>query len=182
MVAMPVRNSKRCLPQSAAGPSRSSNDPKDVKITKDMLDLARHIVDQKSGHFAPGKFEDHYEAAVSELLVKKQKGPPLTAAKKPAPDNVVNLMDALRRKYRTESQTGPLFRQAGETSREESGKIEEIRLRKLPGPPASSRIEPEVWALREGLHPHAVKGSGEPLRGPLTAYPAGQAGVHALTF
>jgi hypothetical protein len=143
-----------------------------VKITKDMLDLARHIVDQKSGHFAPGKFEDHYEAAVSELLVKKQKGPPLTAAKKPAPDNVVNLMDALRRKYRTESQTGPLFRQAGETSREESGKIEEIRLRKLPGPAASSRIEPEVWALREGLHPHAVKGSGEPLRGPLTAYPA----------
>ena len=29
----------------------------DVKITKDMLDLARHIVDQKSGHFEPGKFE-----------------------------------------------------------------------------------------------------------------------------
>jgi DNA end-binding protein Ku len=68
----------------------------DVKITKDMLDLARHIVDQKSGHFEPEKFEDHYEAALSELLAKKQKGLPITAAKKPAPDNVVNLMDALR--------------------------------------------------------------------------------------
>ena len=68
----------------------------DVKITKDMLDLARHIVDQKSGHFEPGKFEDHYEAALSELLAKKQKGLPITAAKKPPPDNVVNLMDALR--------------------------------------------------------------------------------------
>jgi DNA end-binding protein Ku len=68
----------------------------DVKITKDMLDLAKHIVDQKSGHFEPGKFEDHYEAALSELLEKKQKGLPITAAKKPAPDNVVNLMDALR--------------------------------------------------------------------------------------
>src|SRR6266576_2717524 len=32
----------------------------DVKITKDMLDLAKHIVEQKSGHFDPSKFEDHY--------------------------------------------------------------------------------------------------------------------------
>src|SRR5215469_5529888 len=33
----------------------------DVKVTKDMLDLARHIVNQKSGTFAPEKFEDQYE-------------------------------------------------------------------------------------------------------------------------
>jgi DNA end-binding protein Ku len=72
------------------------DDIQDVKITKDMLDLARHIVEQKSGHFEPGKFEDHYEAALSELLAKKQRGLPITAAKKTTPDNVVNLMDALR--------------------------------------------------------------------------------------
>jgi DNA end-binding protein Ku len=41
------------------------DDIQDVKITKDMLDLARHIVEQKSGHFEPGKFEDHYEATFS---------------------------------------------------------------------------------------------------------------------
>jgi DNA end-binding protein Ku len=46
----------------------------DVKITKDMLDLAKHIVEQKSGHFDPSKFEDHYEAALQDLLNKKQKG------------------------------------------------------------------------------------------------------------
>lgn len=28
-----------------------------VKITKDTLDLAKHIVDQKSGHFDPSQFE-----------------------------------------------------------------------------------------------------------------------------
>jgi DNA end-binding protein Ku len=39
------------------------DDIQDVKITKDMLDLARHIVEQKSGHFDPSKFEDHYETA-----------------------------------------------------------------------------------------------------------------------
>jgi DNA end-binding protein Ku len=67
-----------------------------VKITKDMLDLAKHIVEQKSGHFEPGKFEDHHEAALTELLNKKQKGVPITVAKKQTPNNVVNLMDALR--------------------------------------------------------------------------------------
>jgi DNA end-binding protein Ku len=35
----------------------------DVKVTKDMLDLAKHIVEQKAGSFEPEKFEDHYETA-----------------------------------------------------------------------------------------------------------------------
>ncbi len=39
---------------------------------------------------------DHYEAALAELLAKKQKGQPIAAAKKAAPSNVVNLIDALR--------------------------------------------------------------------------------------
>src|SRR5246127_3774930 len=66
----------------------------DVKITKDMLHLPKHIVDQKSGHFEPRKFEDHYEMALAELLANKQKGLPIAAVKKPAPSNVINLMDA----------------------------------------------------------------------------------------
>jgi DNA end-binding protein Ku len=35
----------------------------DVNVTKDMLDLAKHIVNQKAGRFAPEKFEDHYVSA-----------------------------------------------------------------------------------------------------------------------
>src|SRR6201985_1924554 len=35
------------------------DDIQDVKITKDMLELAKHIVEQKAGHFQPTKFEDH---------------------------------------------------------------------------------------------------------------------------
>jgi len=72
------------------------DDIQDVKITKDMLDLAKHLVEQKSGHFEPQKFEEHYETALAELLAKKQQGLPIGAARKPAPSNVVNLMDALR--------------------------------------------------------------------------------------
>src|SRR5205823_10013349 len=46
-------------------------DIKDEKITKDMLDLAKHIVDQKAGHFQPKQFEDHYETALKDLIKRK---------------------------------------------------------------------------------------------------------------
>ena len=35
------------------------DDIQDVNITEDMLDLAKHIVETKAGHFEPAKFEDH---------------------------------------------------------------------------------------------------------------------------
>jgi DNA end-binding protein Ku len=72
------------------------DDVQDVKITKDMLELAKHIVDQKSGHFDPSQFEDHYEAALQDLLNKKQSGQPIARAETRSTGNVVNLMDALR--------------------------------------------------------------------------------------
>ena len=43
----------------------------DVKVTKDMLDLAQHIVNQKSGAFEPDKFKDHYEDALVDLINSK---------------------------------------------------------------------------------------------------------------
>jgi DNA end-binding protein Ku len=72
------------------------DDIKDVKITKDMLDLARHIVEQKSGHFKPTAFEDHYEAALLDLIEQKKAGHPIAKAKVKTEGNVINLMDALR--------------------------------------------------------------------------------------
>jgi DNA end-binding protein Ku len=69
----------------------------DVKVTKDMLDLAKHIVNQKAGRFEPEKFEDHYEAALVDLINKKRAGQPITAKSRPAAGNVVDLMEALRR-------------------------------------------------------------------------------------
>ena len=68
----------------------------DVKITKDMLDLARHIVDQKSGHFDPDNFEDHYETALIDLINQKRAGRPIEKVKVKTEGNVINLMDALR--------------------------------------------------------------------------------------
>ena len=74
------------------------DDIQDVKVTKEMLDLTKHIVETKSGDFEPGKFEDRYENALVELLNQKRKGEPIRTAAKPRDTgNVVNLMDALRK-------------------------------------------------------------------------------------
>jgi DNA end-binding protein Ku len=73
------------------------DDIQDVKVTEDMLDLARHIVNQKSGQFEPEKFEDQYEAALVDLINQKRAGKPITAKERPRGENVVDLMDALRK-------------------------------------------------------------------------------------
>jgi DNA end-binding protein Ku len=69
----------------------------DVNVTKDMLDLAKHIVNQKSGRFEPEKFEDHYETALVDLINQKRAGKPITPKERPKGENVVDLMEALRR-------------------------------------------------------------------------------------
>ncbi len=69
----------------------------DVKITKDMLDLARHIVEQKSAEFEPEKFEDRYEAALTDLINQKRNGRAIPSKPRPRGENVVDLMDALKR-------------------------------------------------------------------------------------
>jgi DNA end-binding protein Ku len=94
-------------PYEVRDSSEYFDDIQDVKITKDMLDLARHIVEQKAGHFDPSKFEDHYEAALQELLAKKQEGLPIGHAQKRAPDNVINLMDALRASLKSSGKGEP---------------------------------------------------------------------------
>jgi DNA end-binding protein Ku len=73
------------------------DDIEDEKIPKDMMELASHIVETKSGHFKPGEFEDHYENALKELLRKKQAGEKIEAPREREPAKVINLMDALRR-------------------------------------------------------------------------------------
>ena len=70
----------------------------DVKVEPDMLKLAQHILQNKATDFDLSQFVDHYEEAVVELLRKKQAGLPVSREHAaPRPQNVANLMDALRR-------------------------------------------------------------------------------------
>jgi DNA end-binding protein Ku len=84
-------------PYEVRDPQEYFDDIQDVKVTKDMLDLARHIVDQKSGRFEPDKFEDQYETALVDLINQKRAGKPITAKARPSGENVVDLMEALRK-------------------------------------------------------------------------------------
>jgi DNA end-binding protein Ku len=75
----------------------------DVKVTKDMLDLARHIVNQRASTFEPEKFEDHYEAALTELINAKRQGKSIAPKPRPRGENVVDLMDALKKSLANET-------------------------------------------------------------------------------
>ena len=84
------------------------DDIQDVKVTKDMLDLAKHIVTQKEAEFDPEKFEDHYEEALAELIKAKQNGKTIAAEPRPKGENVVDLMDALKKSLATERAAPPV--------------------------------------------------------------------------
>ena len=79
------------------------DDIQDVKVTKDMLDLAKHIVNQKASTFEPEKFEDHYESALTELINAKRNGKTIGAKPRPRGENVVDLMDALKKSLASEA-------------------------------------------------------------------------------
>jgi DNA end-binding protein Ku len=74
------------------------DDIPNVKLDPDMLKLAEQILQSKATDFDPSRFVDHYEEAVVEMLKQKQAGIPVSREHPaPLPQNVVNLMDALRR-------------------------------------------------------------------------------------
>src|SRR5687768_13300973 len=95
-----------------------------IKIEKEMLDLAKHIVQTKSGHFDPDKFEDRYETALRDVIKRKAAGKEITAPKPVEHSNVINLMDALKQSIaaeRGEKRPGagkaPAARKAGSAKR-----------------------------------------------------------------
>ena len=78
----------------------------DLELPKEMLELAKHIIDKMRGKFQPEEFEDRYEKAVIELIRSKQKGMPVKPQPTHRQTNVVNLMDALRRSVQGEKAGG----------------------------------------------------------------------------
>jgi DNA end-binding protein Ku len=84
------------------------DDVQDVKVTKDMLDLAKHIVEQKSAAFEPEQFDDRYESALIDLINQKRNGLPAAKAAPKSTGNVINLMDALKKSLANEKQAAPV--------------------------------------------------------------------------
>lgn len=69
---------------------------------KDMIDLAKELIERKSGPFKPGVFKDHYGDALKALVAEKRKKGKVTEAEdeetaRPKGDNVIDLMEALKK-------------------------------------------------------------------------------------
>jgi DNA end-binding protein Ku len=82
-------------------------DVPDLKLPKEMKELAAHIVDSKATNFDPTAFQDHYETALVEMLRAKQAGRVIEAPKAKESPRVINLMDALRASIGQEGKKKP---------------------------------------------------------------------------
>ncbi len=79
---------------------------KNPKISKDMIELAGHILKTKAAHFDPSKFKDEYENALKALVKRKAAGKLVKAAERAEkPDNVISLMDALKQSLKGKAST-----------------------------------------------------------------------------
>jgi DNA end-binding protein Ku len=99
------------------------DDIKSPKISKDMVELAGHILDTKAAHFDPSKFKDDYETALKALVKRKAAG---KSIKLPEPeeksDNVVDLMEALRQSIGSKKGGKPAARRASSRGGGRAGK------------------------------------------------------------
>jgi len=77
-------------------PAEVFADLPDIRIPDEMLELAEHIIKTKRGKFDPRDFDDRYEAALAELVKAKIEGRTIRPRKESEPEEVVDLMAALR--------------------------------------------------------------------------------------
>jgi hypothetical protein len=74
-----------------------------LKLPDEMLRIAEHIVETKTSEFDPAFLEDRYRTVLIEKLKKKQADVPRkVVVAKPSAENVINLMDVLKRSLEAE--------------------------------------------------------------------------------
>ena len=78
-------------------------------LPDEMLRLAEHIIQTKAGDFDPSVLEDHYRNAMVHILKQKQTQhrPRQAGRVKPSRENVISIMDSLKRSLATETSNLP---------------------------------------------------------------------------
>jgi DNA end-binding protein Ku len=97
------------------------------RVSKEMIDLAAHILDTKAAKFNPKKFKDKYETALKKLVRRKAAGKTIEAPERAeAPEEAGDLMEALRqslgRRPSARRQRGTARRGAARTPKRRSGR------------------------------------------------------------
>jgi DNA end-binding protein Ku len=80
------------------------SDIPEIKLPDEMLRIAEHILETKTADFDPAFLEDRYRTVLVEMLRSKQAElPEMISARPPgSSENVINLMDALKRSLAAE--------------------------------------------------------------------------------
>jgi DNA end-binding protein Ku len=118
----------------------------EIKVEKELLSLAEHILKAKEAHFYPSRFVDRCEETIAAMLKKKQQGLPATKAKVPRPDNVVNLFD--RRSIAQEEKSAPKPTKAARPERPKKGRATFEGQRELLLPIAGKKTKTEKKPTR----------------------------------
>lgn len=71
-------------------------DVREIKLDREMLELASHIIGTKKGSYDPEKFDDRYEDALSDLVKAKIEGRKIPKRPAPKASKPGDLLQALR--------------------------------------------------------------------------------------
>lgn len=74
---------------------------------KQMIDIARAIIDKQEGPFDPTMFDDRYAEALRKLVAEKSEGLVIEENEAAPESNVIDLMEALRRSLRGGAEPEP---------------------------------------------------------------------------
>ena len=83
----------------------------DVKVDKDMLDLAEELIERKSAPFNPEAFKSQYASALRDLINEKSEAgaiaPIADEEQAQSRSNVIDLMDALKKSVAKDTKKAP---------------------------------------------------------------------------
>lgn len=90
-------------------PDMVLDDIPNLKTDKEMIELARNVIEKNASKFDPSEFDDKYEEAVIELIRAKKAGKKISRPRQTEekPSNVVNLFDALKKSLAADNDEGP---------------------------------------------------------------------------
>lgn len=141
IIVEPLGNGLRCMTLRYAHEVRSEAeyfaDIPHIELPDEMLRIAEHILETKTADFDPAFLEDRYRTVLVEMLRGKQaEMPQMIGAAEPSRENVVNLMDALKRSLTAERSAASTSipkstpRQAAASSKSTHSKRANVRPRK----------------------------------------------------
>lgn len=83
-----------------------------MKLGEQELEMARMLIQNMTQAFEPEQYQDEYQVRLRDAIMKKIQGQEIVTADTSSPDNVIDLMEALRKSLE-QTKGGPKNKKAG---------------------------------------------------------------------